>query len=49
MREYKIVLNVKVLTDWANIKDFTETEIDLFNQANKTEIEVEVEKVEEEG
>jgi len=40
MRHYRVTILVDVEADYANIEDFTEEEVRLFNDANKGEIQV---------
>ena len=40
--KYRVVLEVDVRENWCSIEDFTKSEIDGFNQANKPMIKVSV-------
>ena len=45
--KYRVVLEVDVRENWCSIEDFTKSEIDGFNQANKPIIKVSVLEVKE--
>ena len=45
--KYRVVLEVDVRENWCSVEDFTKSEIDGFNQANKPIIKVSVLEVKE--
>ena len=47
--KYRVVLEVDVRENWCSIEDFTKSEIDGFNQANKPMIKVSVLEIKEKG
>ena len=47
--KYRVVLEVDVRENWSSIEDFTKSEIDGFNQANKPIIKVSVLEGKEKG
>ena len=47
--KYRVVLEVDVRKNWCSIEDFTKSEIDGFNQANKPIIKVSVLEGKEKG
>jgi len=46
MREYKLVLRIKILKHWADLEDF-ELELEKFNESNKGIFEVKIVEKEE--